>query len=140
VGRAYVTLNDKPGFDVLKDPTDALVHDSDVRYVLDLLKASGAAALSVNDQRITNASYVFCIGPAILCNQQRLTPPYIIRAIGNPQAMAQAILSDPMLSLRQTKEIGLVVQVERSDTIVCPAFAEADDLEKYIDRLEVTAE
>ena len=135
-----VTLNDKPGFDVIRDSADALVHDSDVRHVLELLKSSGAAALSVNDQRITNASYVFCIGPTILCNMQRLTPPYVIRAIGsNPAAMASSILNDPMLSLRQTPEIGLVVQTEQSSQITCPAFSEADDLGKYIDNLEVPA-
>jgi uncharacterized protein YlxW (UPF0749 family) len=134
-----VTLNDKPNFDVLRDSADALVHDSDVRHVLDLLRASGAAALSVNDQRIVNSSYVFCIGPTILCNMQRLTPPYVIQAIGDPQLMADAIRKDPMLSLRQTPEIGLIVQVEQQGEQTCPAFAEADDLDKYIDRLEVPA-
>jgi uncharacterized protein YlxW (UPF0749 family) len=132
-------LNDKPSFDVLRDSSDALVHDSDVRHVLDLLRASGAAALSVNDQRIVNSSYVFCIGPTILCNMQRLTPPYVILAIGDPQLMADAIRKDPMLSLRQTLEIGLIVQVEQQGEQTCPAFAEADDLYKYIDRLEVPA-
>jgi len=135
-----VTLNDKPGFDVIRDSADAIVHDSDVRHVLELLKSSGAAALSVNDQRITNASYVFCIGPTILCNMQRLTPPYVIRAIGyDPQAMAASIQNDPMLSLRQMPEIGLVVAVESSPDIMIKAFAEADDLGKYIDKLEVPA-
>ena len=132
-----VTLDDKPGFDVIKDTADALVHDSDVRHVLDLLKASGAAALSVNDQRIVNSSYVFCIGPTILCNMQRLTPPYVIRAIGDPEPMQAAILQDPMLSLRQSPEIGLIVKTDLHAAIVCPAFAEADDLDKFIDRLVV---
>jgi len=118
-----VTLNDKPGFDVIRDSADAIVHDSDVRHVLELLKSTGAAALSVNDQRITNASYIFCIGPTILCNMQRLTPPYVIRAIGqDPQAMALSIQNDPMLSLRQTPEIGLVVMVETSPEVTCPAL------------------
>lgn len=134
-----VTLDDKPGFDVIKDTADALVHDSDVRHVLDLLKASGAAALSVNDQRIVNSSYVFCIGPTILCNMQRLTPPYVIRAIGDPGPMQAAILQDPMLSLRQSPEIGLIVKTDLHTAIVCPAFAEADDLDKFIDRLVVPA-
>lgn len=134
-----VTLDDKPGFDVIQDTADALVHDSDVRHVLDLLKASGAAALSVNDQRLVNSSYVFCIGPTILCNMQRLTPPYVIRAIGDPEALQAAILQDPMLSLRQSPEIGLIVKTDLQPSIVCPAFAEADDLNKYIDRLVVPA-
>lgn len=135
-----VTLNDKPGFDVIRDSADAIVHDSDVRHVLELLKSSGAAALSVNDQRITNASYVFCIGPTILCNMQRLTPPYVIRAVGqDPETMAMSIQNDPMLSLRQTPEIGLVVLVETSPEVTCPAFAGADDLSPYIDKLEVPA-
>ncbi|MCD8499532.1 MAG: DUF881 domain-containing protein [Clostridiales bacterium] len=135
-----VTLNDKPGYDVIRDSADAIVHDSDVRHVLELLKSSGAAALSVNDQRITNASYIFCIGPTILCNMQRLTPPYVIRAVGHdPASMAMSVQIDPMLSLRQTPEIGLVVSIEPSDQVTCPAYAGADNLSQYIDKLEVPA-
>ncbi len=135
-----VVLDDKPTFDVVYDPADALVHDSDVRYVLDVLKANGAAALTVNEQRIVNASYVFCIGPTILCNMQRLTPPYVIQAIGESDALYNAIITDPMLSLRQSPEIGLQVKVQKSEQIVCPAYAEADDIGKYIDRLVVSAQ
>lgn len=133
-----ITLDDKPDFDVVYDTADALVHDSDVRYVLDVLRAHGAAALTVNEQRIVNSSYVFCIGPTILCNMQRLTPPYVIEAIGEPDQMYRAILQDPMLSLRQSSEIGLIVKAETKEQIFCPAYKEADDINKYIDRLVVS--
>lgn len=132
-----VTLDDKPGFDVVQDSADAIVHDSDVRHVLDLFRASGAAALSVNGERIVNSSYVFCIGPTILCNMQRLTPPYVIQAIGDPKLLSDAVRLDPMLSLRQTPEIGLIVKIEALSDVQIPAFARADDLSQYINRLEV---
>jgi uncharacterized protein YlxW (UPF0749 family) len=134
-----ITLDDKPGFDVIRDSADAIVHDSDIRHVLDLLRANGAVAISVNQERIVNASYVFCIGPTILCNMKRLTPPYVVQAIGNPRLLASAVRHDPMLSLRQTPEIGLIVKIEELAQANLPAYAQADDIGKFIDRLEVPA-
>lgn len=132
-----LTLNDKVDYDILNDPIDSIVHDSDVRHAWSLLTNSGAAALAVNGQRIVNSSYVFCIGPTILCNMQRLTPPYVITAVGDPRALAEAIRQDPAFNLRQSSGIDLVVQVKEETDLVVPAFAEADSFEKYIDRLEV---
>lgn len=132
-----LTIDDKVDYDVLTDPIDSIVHDSDIRYAINLLNGSGAAALAVNGQRIVNASYVFCIGPTILCNMQRLTPPYVITAIGNPALLADAVRQDPMFNLRQTPSIGLVVNIKEETELLIPAFAEADQFAKYIDRLEV---
>jgi uncharacterized protein YlxW (UPF0749 family) len=132
-----LTLDDKPGFDILTDSLNSIVHDGDVRHAFDLLRSSGAAAFAVNGLRITNASYISCIGTTILCNQQRMTPPYIIMALGNPTALAAAIREDPAFADRQTAEIGLQVKMEEKPEVIIPPFAEADNFIKYIDLLEV---
>jgi uncharacterized protein YlxW (UPF0749 family) len=131
-----VTMNDKPDYDILKDSDASIVHDSDILHVLDLLKNAGVAALSVNDLRITSVSGVQCIGSTIRCNERRMLPPYVIRAIGQPEQLAAAIDKDEMLSVRQVKEIGLVVSVEMSPEIVIPPFHAADQLGRYITLLE----
>ncbi len=132
-----ITLNDKPDYDIFLDTEDSIVHDGDIRHVLDLLRNAGAAAFSVNQQRIVNSSYIYCIGPTILCNQQRLTPPYVIEARGNPEALAAAIHQDPTLSIRAMPGIDLIVIVEQLEEVVIPPFADANNLEPFINRLEV---
>lgn len=134
-----VVLDDKPGYDLFLDSDDSIVHDGDIRHVLDLLRNAGAAAMSVNEERIVNSSFLYCIGPTILCNQQRLTPPYVIKARGDPQAMQQAIERDGTLAIRSSADIGLIVEAEIVDDVSIPAFREAGDLEPYIDRLEVVS-
>jgi len=131
-----LTLNDKPDY-TLADSDNSIVHDTDIRYALDLLSNAGAAAFSINGNRYTNASNIKCIGPTIRCNLERLSPPYVIMAIGDPTLLAEAIETDQMFLYRQTAGIDLVVKVEKSDKLVIPAFAEADNIEQFIDRLEV---
>ena len=131
-----LTLNDKPDYAILKDSDASLVHDGDIRHALDLLRNAGVAALSVNDLRITNVSYIRCIGSTIRCNQYRMLPPFVIKALGDPAQLAEAIAGDPMFSMRQLPDTGLVVKVETVEEVVIPAFAESDRFGAYITLLE----
>jgi uncharacterized protein YlxW (UPF0749 family) len=131
-----LTLNDKPDYDILKDSDASIVHDGDIRHALDLLRNSGAAALSVNDIRITHVSFIQCIGSTIRCNQVRMLPPYVIKAIGDPERLAGAIQQDNLFTLRQYPEIGLIVSVQSMEEVIIPAFAESDNFDRYITLLE----
>lgn len=131
-----LTLNDKDGYNILEDTDDSLVHDSDIRHTLDLLRNAGAAAISVNDMRITNSSFIKCIGPTIRCNKQRLIPPYIIKAIGDPVQLSDAITTDQMFSQRKAPPIDLMIDVQIEPEVIIPAFNEADNYDAYISLLE----
>lgn len=131
-----LTLNDKPDYDILMDSDASIVHDGDIRHALDLLRNAGAAALSVNEHRITHVSFIQCIGSTIRCNQHRMLPPFVIKAIGNPEQLAQAIGQDSLFTLRQSPEIGLIVSVQAEAEVVVPAFADSDNFDRYITLLE----
>jgi len=138
-GRGLVlTLNDKPDYDILKDPLDSIVHDADVRYAVDLLRSSGAVAVSINGYRIVNSTYILCIGPTILVNNERLVPPYVISAIGDADAMQAALEADLYFEVRHQQPTGIVVESKVIDKVVVPPFTEVDHLEKYISLLEVS--
>lgn len=68
-----------------------LIHDMDILEVVNELKAAGAEAVSVNSQRIIATTAIRCAGPTIFINNTPETPPYIVRAIGDPKTMAKAI-------------------------------------------------
>ncbi|MGI6333975.1 MAG: DUF881 domain-containing protein [Saccharofermentanales bacterium] len=133
-----LTLDDKPGFKI-GDNEDSIVHDTDLKHALDILLGAGAAAFSINGNRLVNASDLKCIGLTIRCNQQRLSPPYVILALGDPIRLSEAIEHDQTFNFRQMPGIDLIVRAQKSDRIVIPAYAESDNIERFIDMLEVVS-
>jgi uncharacterized protein YlxW (UPF0749 family) len=87
-----VELNDnprppRPG----EDPNKAILHYSDLYAVVAELWAAGAEAVAVNGERIVSSTGINCVGTTILCNAKRLAPPYVITAIGDPDALVAAL-------------------------------------------------
>lgn len=72
-------------------PGDYIVHDRDIQNAVNELWAAGAEAISVNGQRLVTGSFVRCVGPAILVNRMQIVPPFVIRAIGKPEALNAAL-------------------------------------------------
>lgn len=68
-----------------------IIHDTDIGLVVNELKAAGAEAISVNDQRLVAVSPVRCAGPTIFVNNTPQTPPYVIKAIGSPKTLTTAL-------------------------------------------------
>ncbi len=69
-----------------------IVHERDIKEILNLLFYAGAKGAEVSGQRIIAQSSVRCAGPVILVNQQ-LVPvnPVIIKAVGEPGALRHAL-------------------------------------------------
>ncbi len=64
---------------------EEIVHDKDIRDIINLLSYAGASGVEVGGQRIVLTTSVRCAGPIILINQHRISVnPVIIKAIGNP--------------------------------------------------------
>ena len=87
-----------------------------LRVVRDLFSA-GAEAISINDQRIVGTSDIFLIGsastPFIQVNSQRITSPYVIKAIGKKSYLESAVsIKDSMV--QNLKEEGHGVDVQTS--------------------------
>ncbi|MDI3327464.1 MAG: DUF881 domain-containing protein [Alicyclobacillaceae bacterium] len=73
------------------DARYAIVHDFDIRRVVNELFAAGAEAVSVNGQRIAMRTGVVCIGPTIRVGGARLVPPFTIEAIGDPGRLQEQL-------------------------------------------------
>lgn len=74
-----------------ENPNIAIVHNEDLLKIVNELRASGAEAICVNDQRMVETSEITCAGPTILVNKSRLVPPFVIRAIGDADTMMAAL-------------------------------------------------
>lgn len=70
---------------------DGLIHSDDILKIINELKAAGATALSVNNQRIITTSEIVTAGSSIMVNQARIIPPYVIKAVGPADTMISAL-------------------------------------------------
>ena len=109
---------------------DYLVHQQDLEGVINALWTGGAEAMMVMDQRIVATSTIRCVGPVLLLQGRRYAPPYTITAIGDADAMLEALDdSDDVTDYRQYAEfIGLGYQVDREDSVTLPAYDGAIDV------------
>jgi len=106
------------------NPELYLVHDYDLRDVVNLLWAAGAEAVSVNEERIVATTAIYCVGATIMVNDTRMSPPYVVRAIG-PAEQQEALLRNPsfLSDLKSRVSLyGLEFRVARVNELLVPAY------------------
>lgn len=118
-----VTLDDNKTvtLDVLNIST-YLVHQDDIIQIVNELRNAGAEAISINGQRIISTTGVVCDGNVIKINDTKIGAPYVIRAIGFPEALDGA-LSRPGGYLQLLNRDGVVTKVEKSNNITIPKYS-----------------
>ncbi|MPN27284.1 hypothetical protein SDC9_174714 [bioreactor metagenome] len=68
-----------------------MIHEEYIRQIVNWLWNGGAEAISVNGQRITSATEVFCSGSYIQINGTLQMAPYIIEAVGDQHNLQSAL-------------------------------------------------
>lgn len=108
-----------------EDPNRFIVHEYELRDLVNLLWLSGAEAMAINGERLVASTSIYCVGTTILVNDTRLSPPFEIAVIGDAAGLERAI-NDPQ-ALRAFKETvrrySLVFAVSREREVRVPAFA-----------------
>lgn len=108
---------------VLDNISYYLVHDEDLRIIINELKNAGAEAISVNDQRIVPITSITCDGNVILVNNTKLSSPFTIKAIGNSASLSGALLR-PGGYIETLNNTGIITSVKKSDTIKVVKYEE----------------
>lgn len=73
------------------DPNAGKLQADDLLKLVNELKAAGATAISINDQRVVITTEIVAAGPTISVNQTRLTQPVVVKAIGDPDVLLSAL-------------------------------------------------
>ncbi len=134
-GRGIViTMEDAPAIGEL-DINDYIIHDSHLNGILDELKANGAQAISINGERVITTTKPVCAGPTIIVNNNRYPPPYIIKAIGDPDILFEAI--NTMSPVAFMRLAGIRVDIEIQDEIIIDRYHPFESLDTTFDGLEV---
>jgi uncharacterized protein YlxW (UPF0749 family) len=105
------------------DPSLFIIHDMDILSILNVLRESGAQAISINGERILPISEIMCAGPTVRVNRNRYTVPYIINVIGPAEKLTADIESS--LILRLLKEYDISVKIEKKSDIIIKKYHES---------------
>jgi len=117
-----VTIDDSKRPAKLGDnPNLYLIHDDDILKVINELRAAGAEAIAINEQRLIATSEIRCAGPTLSVNNTHYAPPYEIRAIGETKTMENALrLRGGVVETLQFWGIQVAIKVQ--DNVTIPAY------------------
>lgn len=127
-----VTLDDAPATAARDDldPDVLVVHQQDLQAVVNALWAGGAEAVALQDQRIVATTSIQCVGNVLRLAGRVYSPPYMVSAIGDPDALRAALDASAAVSayLRDAQEVGLGWSVRADSTLALPAYSGATGL------------
>jgi len=103
-------------------PDDLVIHQQDIQAVVNALWAGGAEAMTIQGQRVTELTAVRCVGNVLYLHGQVYSPPYVVAAIGDVDALQAALDADPTIAIFQqyVKAYGLGWDVVTDKTVVAP--------------------
>ena len=107
----------KPG----ENPNLYIIHDDDILKVINELLAAGAEAISINEQRLIATSEIRCAGPTLSVNNVRYSPPYEIRAVGDPKNLENALKMRGGV-IETLQFWGIQIAIKKQEKINIPAF------------------
>jgi uncharacterized protein YlxW (UPF0749 family) len=134
---AGLTALEGPGIRVTLDDSSApspvlgaganayIVHEYDLRDIVNLLWLAGSEAIAINDERVVVTTSIYCVGSTVMVNDTRLSPPYRIQALGDPTRQEEALSNTAYLKdLRErVKRYGLQFKFSRMGQLVIPAYS-----------------
>lgn len=116
-----------------EDPNRYIIHDYQLRDAVNILWQAGAESIAINTERLVTNTSIYSSGGTIMVNTTRLSPPFVVLALGDPDAMMD-LMSQPS-SLRtlkaQAKAYGLAISSSKMKEIQVPAFSGSFDA-KYL--------
>lgn len=105
----------------LIDPSSLLVHYDDVLQVINALNNAGAEAISVNGQRIITTTAITCEGNVIKVNDEKISSPFVIKAIGSQGRLFGALtMAGGYLNILE--EYGVLVNTEQIDNLTVEKY------------------
>ena len=80
------------------DPNDLVVHQQDIQAVANAMWSAGAAAVTIQGQRLISTTGIKCEGNQVTLHGLPYSPPYVIVGIGDPAQLESALTTDSILA------------------------------------------
>ncbi|TAK37131.1 MAG: DUF881 domain-containing protein [Chloroflexota bacterium] len=95
----------------------------DMVDLINEMRNAGAEAIAVNDLRIITRSSVSGGGANMLIDNQPISAPFVLRALGDPETIERALeRKGGLVSLLRVNYPGLTVRVTKYDKLVLPVY------------------
>jgi uncharacterized protein YlxW (UPF0749 family) len=121
-----IILNDSPL--AYRNDKDVLpieiIQASDIRDIVNILNATHAEAISLNDQRVISSSAISSVGSTVLVNNAHVAPPFLISAIGDTNSMLHGLENSYLLAelYEKVKKSKVVFEVTANNTVTVPIY------------------
>ncbi|HEX9743871.1 MAG TPA: DUF881 domain-containing protein [bacterium] len=119
-----------------------LIHQTDLLNIVNELWLAGAEAIAIRSgektERLVLDSSIRCVGSLIDVNNTRMTPPFDIIAIGDPEIL-NSVLTMPGGVLEPLTWYSIKWEIVKSDNFTLPAFR-GSTLMEYAKPLEESGE
>lgn len=122
----------------LEDNQNKQIEDTDFIYLINELKLAGAEAISINGKRIVNMSDVVLVNDIILVNGERVTSPYIVKAIGDQKYLTSSLSVKNSGYIDKYTSYGKTVSMTTDSNIRINAYNGGNNLMelKYVKEVE----
>ena len=80
------------------DPNDLVVHQQDIQAVANAMWEAGAAAVTIQGQRLISTTGIKCEGNQVTLHGVPYSPPYVIVGIGDQARHQAELITDPILA------------------------------------------
>lgn len=123
-----ITINLNDGVFVNRENMEnidqSLVHASDLRDMVNLLRTAQVEAIAINDQRVIASTPITSVGNTILVNNFHLLPPFNITAVGDPELIMQRLKDPTVLPdlQKRVKELKVQYAVEANNNLIIPVY------------------
>ncbi len=105
--------------------SSSIIHDTDIRDVINELFGSGAKGISLGGQRLIVTSAVRCSGSLIKVNDRLITVnPVIIQAVGDPDLLASGL---DIIKNNMEVNRGIRFEIEREPMLKLPAYSQTGE-------------
>ncbi|MFT3873595.1 MAG: DUF881 domain-containing protein [Nocardioides sp.] len=130
-----ITLSDAPA-DVINSSTQKvdrmIVHQQDIQAVVNALWNGGATGITIQGQRVISTTGIKCEGNAVQLDGVPYGQPYVIVAVGDLAALAQAIDADSYVQtyIEDSRQPDIAVGWELTalPSVTLPAYTGLRDL------------
>ena len=113
-----IILTDGTETSLTLDPSSLLVHDRTLLKVINELKNAGAEAISINGERIVSVTSIMCDGNVIVVNGNKISSPFVIKAIGLPEQLATLKRAGGIFSVTK----GINIDFKKVNSVSIPKY------------------
>ncbi len=119
-----VTINDPEVIDESGEEYSVIMYNYELLLSLvNKLKDAGAEAISVNGQRIISTTEISLAGENVNINAVPTAPPYVIKAIGNPDTIESTLNIRFGVVEQMKNRYNLRVEIKKSEEVEIPRFS-----------------